>query len=33
MIWPVEKYGGSGDEDFWFEQIIMEETQYVRAGD
>ncbi len=33
MIWPEEKYGGSGDEDFRFEQIIMEETQYARAGD
>ncbi len=33
MIWPEEEYGGSGDEDFRFEQIIMEETQYARAGD
>ena len=33
MVWPEEKYGGSGDNDFRFEQIIMEETQYARAGD
>ena len=30
MIWPDEKYGGSGDTDFRYEQIIIEET--VRAG-
>jgi acyl-CoA dehydrogenase len=30
MIWPDEKYGGIGDADFRFEQIIIEET--VRAG-
>ena len=30
MIWPEEKYGGLGDADFRFEQIIIEET--VRAG-
>lgn len=30
MIWPDEKYGGMGDNDFRFEQIIIEET--VRAG-
>ncbi len=30
MIWPDEKYGGLGDTDFRFEQIIIEET--VRAG-
>lgn len=33
MIWPEEKYGGMGDEDFRFEQIIMEETANVYAGD
>ena len=30
MIWPDEKYGGLGDDDFRYEQIIIEET--VRAG-
>lgn len=30
MIWPEEKYGGMGDADFRYEQIIIEET--VRAG-
>ena len=30
MIWPDEKYGGMGDSDFRYEQIIIEET--VRAG-
>jgi len=30
MIWPDEKYGGMGDDDFRFEQIIIEET--MRAG-
>ena len=33
MIWPDEKYGGLGDADFRFEQIIIEETAYARAGD
>ncbi|QIB66753.1 acyl-CoA dehydrogenase family protein [Kineobactrum salinum] len=33
MIWPEEKYGGMGDPDFRFEQIIMEETAYARVGD
>lgn len=33
MIWPDEKYGGMGDSDFRFEQVIMEETAYARAGD
>ncbi len=33
MIWPDEKYGGLGDPDFRFEQIIMEETAYARCGD
>lgn len=33
MIWPDEKYGGLGDNDFRFEQIIIEETNYARAGD
>ncbi|NND82089.1 MAG: acyl-CoA dehydrogenase, partial [Gammaproteobacteria bacterium] len=26
MIWPDEKYGGMGDNDFRYEQIIIEET-------
>ncbi|MEI7931476.1 MAG: acyl-CoA dehydrogenase family protein [Alphaproteobacteria bacterium] len=30
MIWPDEKYGGLGDNDFRYEQVIIEET--VRAG-
>lgn len=30
MIWPDEKYGGLGDDDFRYEQIIIEET--ARAG-
>lgn len=33
MIWPDEKYGGLGDYDFRYEQIIMEELAYARAGD
>lgn len=33
MVWPDEKYGGMGDSDFRFEQIIIEETAYARAGD
>ena len=30
MIWPEEQYGGTGDNDFRFEQVIIEET--VRQG-
>ncbi|KUR73907.1 acyl-CoA dehydrogenase family protein [Novosphingobium sp. Fuku2-ISO-50] len=30
MVWPEEKYGGLGDEDFRYEQVIIEET--CRAG-
>lgn len=33
MVWPDAKYGGMGDDDFRFEQIIIEETCYARAGD
>jgi alkylation response protein AidB-like acyl-CoA dehydrogenase len=33
MVWPDEKYGGSGDPDFRFEQIIIEETSYARVAD
>lgn len=29
MIWPDEKYGGMGDTDFRYEQIIIEETARV----
>jgi acyl-CoA dehydrogenase len=30
MVWPDEKYGGLGDNDFRFEQVIIEEN--TRAG-
>ncbi len=33
MIWPDEKYGGLGEYDFRYEQIIIEETNYARCGD
>ncbi len=33
MVWPNEKHGGMGDDDFRFEQIIMEETAYARCAD
>lgn len=33
MVWPDEQYGGMGDADFRFEQVIMEETAYARVGD
>jgi acyl-CoA dehydrogenase len=33
MVWPDEKYGGIGEYDFRFEQIIIEETAYARCGD
>jgi len=33
MVWPDEKYGGMGDDDFRFEQVIVEETNYARCGD
>ncbi|MFK8020590.1 MAG: acyl-CoA dehydrogenase family protein [Pseudomonadales bacterium] len=33
MVWPDEQYGGLGDNDFRFEQIIIEETAYARVGD
>ena len=32
MIWPDEKYGGMGDLDFRFEQVIIEETMRARCG-
>ncbi len=33
MVWPEEKHGGMGDNDFRFEQVIMEETAYARCAD
>ena len=33
MIWPDEKYGGLGDNDFRYEQIIIEETCRAGCGD
>lgn len=33
MVWPEEKYGGMGDADFRFEQVIIEESAYARVGD
>lgn len=33
MIWPDEKYGGMGDADFRYEQIIIEETARAGCGD
>jgi len=33
MVWPEERYGGMGDDDFRFEQVIIEEMAYARVGD
>lgn len=33
MTWADEKYGGIGDPDFRFEQIIAEEVAYARVAD
>jgi alkylation response protein AidB-like acyl-CoA dehydrogenase len=33
MVWPDEQYGGMGDDDFRFEQVIIEEAAYARVGD
>ena len=33
MIWPDEKYGGLGDNDFRYEQIIIEETARLQCGE
>lgn len=33
MVWPDEAYGGLGDNDFRYEQIIIEENQYAMTGD
>jgi len=33
MVWPDEKYGGLGDNDFRFEQVIIEETARADVGE
>jgi long-chain-acyl-CoA dehydrogenase len=33
MVWPDEKYGGMGDKDFRFEQVIMEENARLQTTD
>ncbi len=33
MIWPDEQYGGLGDNDFRYEQIIIEETAKADCSD
>jgi len=33
MIWPDEKYGGLGDDDFRYEQVIIEETARANVGE
>lgn len=33
MIWADEKYGGSGDKDFRFDQITIEETVSAQCGE
>ncbi|GMG88418.1 acyl-CoA dehydrogenase family protein [Biformimicrobium ophioploci] len=33
MVWPGVQYGGMGDDDFRFEQIIIEENQYALTAD
>ena len=33
MVWADEKYGGIGDNDFRYEQIIIEENAYARTSD
>lgn len=33
MIWPDEKYGGLGDDDFRYEQIIIEETVRLQCAE
>ncbi|WP_101756735.1 acyl-CoA dehydrogenase family protein [Oceanicoccus sp. KOV_DT_Chl] len=33
MIWPDEALGGMGDNDFRYEQIIIEENSYARTSD
>ncbi len=33
MVWPDEAYGGMGDYDIRWEQVIIEELAYARASD
>ena len=33
MVWPDEEYGGTGDADFRFEQVIIEEIARAGCGD
>lgn len=33
MVWPEEQYGGLGDNDFRYEQIIIEETVRQQCGE
>ena len=33
MVWPDEKYGGMGDRDFRYEQVIIEETIGAGCGE
>ena len=33
MIWPDEKYGGMGDDDFRWDQIIIEESARAEVGE
>lgn len=33
MVWPDEEFGGSGDNDFRFEQVIIEETACALVSD
>ncbi|RNL65696.1 acyl-CoA dehydrogenase family protein [Zhongshania marina] len=33
MIWADEEYGGLGNDDFRFEQVIIEESAYARTTD
>jgi len=33
MVWPDQKYGGLGDNDFRYEQIIIEETVRQQCGE
>jgi acyl-CoA dehydrogenase len=33
MVWPDEAFGGMGDDDFRFEQIIIEENISAHTGD
>lgn len=33
MVWPDEEYGGIGDYDFRYDQVIIEENAYARTKD